>query len=68
MIEFARRVHQGCNLGPHCYSAGSLKILKEFSANPPVPGAGAASFIDDSRGILPPELSLDIAAIGKVTE
>ena len=68
MIEFARRVQQGCNLGPHCYSAGSMKIFKEFSANPPVPGARAASFIDDSTGILPPELSLDIAAIGKVTE
>ncbi|CAN0398019.1 unnamed protein product, partial [Ascophyllum nodosum] len=32
-------VQQGCNLGPLCYSAGSLKILKEFRANPPVPGS-----------------------------
>ena len=68
MVEFARRVQQGCNLGPHSFSAGSLKILKEFKANPPVLGARAASFIDDSTGTLPPELSLDIAAIGKVAE
>ena len=44
MVESARGVQQGCNLGPLCYSAGSLKILKEFKANPPVPGARAVSF------------------------
>ena len=55
-------------LGPLCYSAGSLKILKEVRANPPMPGARAASFIDDITDSLPPELSLDMAAIGKVTE
>ena len=27
-VESARGVQQGCNLGPLCYSAGSLKILK----------------------------------------
>ena len=27
MVESARGVQQGCNLGPLCYSAGSLKIL-----------------------------------------
>ena len=68
MVELARGVQQGCNLGPLCYSAGSLKIPKEFRANPPVPGARAVSFIDDITVILPPELSLDMAAIGKVTE
>ena len=68
MVESARGVQQGCNLGPLCYSAGSLKILKEIRANPPVPGARAVSFIDDITVILPPELSLDMAAIGKVTE
>ena len=68
MVESARGVQQGCNLGPLCYSAGSLKILKEFKANPPVPGARAVSFIDDITVILPPEFSLDMAAIGKVTE
>ena len=41
---------------------------KEFRANPPVPGARAVSFIDDITVILPPKLSLDMAAIGKVTE
>ena len=51
---------------PLCYSAGSLKILKEFKANPPVPGARAVSFIDDITVILPPEFSLDMAAIGKL--
>ena len=55
-------------LGPLCYSAGSLKILKKVRANPPVPGARAVSFIDDITVILPPEFSLDMAAIGKVTE
>ena len=64
----ARGVQQGCSLGPLCYSAGSLKILKEFRANPPVPGPRAVSFIDDITVILSPELSLDMATIGKVTE
>ena len=68
MVESARGVQQGCNLGPLCYSAGSLKILKYFRANPPVPGARSVSFIVDITAILPPELSLDMAAIGKVTE
>ena len=54
----SRGVQSGCNLGPVCYIAGSLKILKEFRANPPVPGARAVSFIDDITVILPPELSL----------
>ena len=67
MVESARGIQQGCNLGPLCYSAGSLKILKEYRANPPVPGARAVSFIDITV-ILLPELSLDMAAIGKVTE
>ena len=68
MVESARGVQQGCNLGPLCYSAGSLKILKQFRSNPPVPGAKTVSLIDDIMAILPPELSLDMAAIGKVTE
>ena len=68
MVESARGVQQGYNLGPLCYSAGSLKILKEFTINPPVTGARAVSFIDDIKVILPPELSLDMAAIGKITE
>ena len=68
VVESARGVQQGCNLGPLCYSTGSLKILKEFRANRPVPGARAVSFIDDIKVMLPPELSLDMAAIGKVTE
>ena len=68
VVESARGVQQGCNLGPFCYSAELLKILREFRANPPVPGTRAVLFIDDIRDILPPELSLDIAAVGKVTE
>ena len=64
----ARGVQQGSNLGPLCYSAGSLKILREFRANPPVPGARAVSFIDDITAILPPKFSLDMAAVGKVVE
>ena len=67
MVESARGLQQGCNLGPLCYSAGSLKILKEFRANPPVPGARAVSFIGDITVTLPPELSPDMEAIGKVT-
>ena len=68
VVESARGVQQGCNPGALCYSVGSLKILNEFRANPPVPGAKAVSFIDDITVILPPEPSLDMAAIGKVTE
>ena len=68
MHTYIRGVQQGCNLGPLCYSSGSLKILKEFRANPPVPGARVISFIDDITANLPPELSLDTAAIATVTE
>ena len=68
VVESAQGVQQGCKLGPLCYSAGSLKILKEFRDNPRVPRARAVSFIDDITVILPPELSLDVAAIGKVKE
>ena len=68
VVGSARGVQQTCNLGPLCYSTGSLKIVKEFRANPPVPRARAVSFIDDITVILPPELSLDMAAIVKVME
>ena len=68
MVESARGVQQGCNLDPLCYGVGSLKILKTFRANPPVPEARAVSFIDNATIILPPELSLDMTAIAKVTE
>ena len=33
VVESARGIQRGCNLGPLCYSAGSLKILKERSEN-----------------------------------
>ena len=68
MVESARGVQRGCNPGSLRYSAGSLKTLNEFRANPPVPGARAVSFINDITVILPPSLFLDMAAIGKVTE
>ena len=68
MVESARGVQQGCNLGPLCYSAGSLKISNEFRANPPVRGARAVLFIDDITVILSPELSFDVIAMEKVTE
>ena len=68
VVESSRGVQQGCNLRPLCYSAGSLKILKEFRANPPVQGARAVSFIHDITAILSPELSLETAAIGKIME
>ena len=62
VVESARGVQQGCNLGPLCYSAWT------YISQPPVPGARVVSFIDDIAVILPPELSLDMAAIGTVTE
>ena len=45
-----------------------LKALKEFRANPHVPGARASSFIDDITAILPSELSLAMTAIATVIE
>ena len=48
-------------LTPLCYIAGTLKKVKGFRTNPPVPGARAVSFIDDITEFLPPELSLDMA-------
>ena len=68
VVESTRGVQQGYNLGHLCYSAGSLKILKKFTINPPVTEARAVSFIDDIKVILPPELSLDMAVTGKITE
>ena len=67
VVESARGVQQGFNLGSLCYSAGSLKILKELKATTPVSGARAVSFIDDITVILPPKLFRDMAAIAKVT-
>ena len=43
VVESARGVQQGCNLGSLCYSTGSLRILKESRDNPPVPGARAVA-------------------------
>ena len=63
-----QRGEYSSNLGPLCYSSGSLKILKEFRANPPASGARAVSFIGDITVILPLELSPNTAAIGNVTE
>ena len=68
VCETARGVQQGCNLHPLCYIADSLKILEEVRANPPVPGVRTVSLIDITVVILPPELSLDMADIRKVTE
>ena len=65
MVESAQGVQHGCNIGPFCYGAGSLEILKEFRANSTMPGARTVSFMDDIMIILPPELSLDVAAIEK---
>ena len=65
-VKSARGVQQGCILGPLCYTAGSLKI--KFKADRSVPGARAVSFVDDVTVILPPELSFNMAAIGKVAE
>ena len=67
-MESAREVQQGFKLGPLCFSTDSFKILGEFRANPPVPGARAVLFIDDITVILPPELSLNMSAIAKFTE
>ena len=65
MVVSARGVQQEYNLGPLCYSADSLKILKEFRIYPRV---RAVSFVDDIMVTLPLELSFDMAATGKVTE
>ena len=62
-------VQQGCNLGPLYYSAGLVKLMNEFRANPTVLEAIVIVFMDDITVILPPILSLNMAAVvGKVTE
>ena len=68
MVKSVRGVQQSCNVNHFCYCTSSFKILKVFRVNPPVPGAKAVSFIDDITIILPPELSLDKAAVVKVPE
>ena len=67
MVKSAWGLQKGCNQGPLCYSAGVLKIFKEFRANPRVPGTRAISFIDTSV-ILPTELRLDVAVKAKNME
>lgn len=66
VIESVRSVQQGCNHGPLCFSAGALKMLKEFKSQPLVLGASVVSFIDDITFILLTEHSLDMAPIGTV--
>ena len=53
---------------PTLLQRGLTEEPKKNRANPPMQGARAVSFIDDITVILPPELSLDMAAIGKVVE
>lgn len=47
VIRSARRVQQGCNIGPLGYIAGGVKILKELKVAPLAPGARISAFIDD---------------------
>ena len=48
------------------YSAGALKILREFRANPSVLRARAISFIDDTTVILPSNFPLIWQLQGKL--
>ena len=59
MAEPARGVQQDFNLDLFCYNAGSLNILEELRANPPMPGPRAVSFIVEIVAILLPEFSLN---------
>lgn len=67
IIPAARGVQQGCNLVSLCYRAGSLKILREFRIDSPVPRAQALTFIDRITVILLPESAQDTAVIAKAT-
>ena len=60
-------VQQGCTLGPLCFSAGSLPILRAFEERPPVEGAQLMAFIDDLVVVCPPERAADADAVEKVT-
>ncbi|CAN0375941.1 unnamed protein product, partial [Laminaria digitata] len=60
-------VQQGCNLGPLCYSAGLMPLLRAFKANPPVVGAQIMAFIDDLVVTLPASHATDPAAAEAVT-
>ena len=66
MVESAR-AYSKAEIGPPCYSARALKILKGFKSQPPVPGARVVWFIDITV-ILPPERSLDMATIETATK
>ena len=67
VIESHRGVQQGCALGPLCYSAGSLQLLKDFRDDPPVEGALMMAYIDDLVILLPPEHATSAQAIARVT-
>lgn len=61
-------VQEGCSLCHLCNSAGALRIPKELSTKPANPGGEALPFIDDIVVLLMPESSLNMGAIGTVTE
>lgn len=55
-----------CNLGPLCYSAGALEMLRAFRDKPPV-AAQILTFMDDVVVLLPPEQARNPKAVEAVT-
>ena len=68
VVQSRRGVQQGCNLGPLCYSAGGLDLLREFRQTPPVEGAQIMAYIDDVVVILPPDQARNMSAVAEVTQ
>ena len=60
-------VQQGCAIGPLCFSAGSLPILRAFQERPPVEGTQLMPFIEDLVVVIPPERATNADTVEKVT-
>lgn len=67
VIMSARGAQQDSNLSYLYYSAGFLKILREFRTDSPILTTRTLGFIGDITVILPPESTRDTTTIAKVT-
>lgn len=68
IVDSARVVQQGCNIGPLGYSLGFIPLMKRLKDSPPVPGEQMCAFVDRLPFFLHPALAHDISAIAAIIE
>lgn len=67
MVSSSMRVQQGCNLGPLCYSAGALEMLRAFRDDAPVDDVQIPAYTDDVVVLLPRRHGQNAMAVEAVT-